>query len=309
MGTEVIKPETGESSFPEQKGPFQNLLDSVKGLRSLVILLHDNPDPDAISSAAALKYILGKLCNIRCKIVYGGDIVRPENRTMLQQLKIHLVPINQFKSGSRKEIALLDTQPGFGNHSMPKGMKPIIVIDHHPQKQKSQAIRFTDLRKNYGATATLLTEYLLESKLPIPTALATALFYGIASETQDLGREATEADTQAYLALFPKASKKILSKIRYAPVKRSYFRHIETGIRNSFTYKNVIGTRLGQVTGQDIVPLIADLLLRLERITWAIVMGWNGPRLYVSIRSSNPRARCGSLLRRVLGKTRIGRGA
>jgi nanoRNase/pAp phosphatase (c-di-AMP/oligoRNAs hydrolase) len=302
MAEETLQTPLSPQSLAEKPGPLQLLSAAVQGRRRLLILTHDNPDPDALSSAAALKYLLGKWFKIRCRIAYGGAIVRPENRAMVQKLKIHPVPIQKIKIGPHQAIALVDTQPGFGNNSLPRAVEPLIVIDHHPSRRKAPVATFADLRPEYGATATILTEYLNASGLPIPVSLATALFYGIASETQDLGREAREPDNKAYLALFPKANKRILSHIRNAPVPRSYFQHLEAGLRNSFTYKNVIGTRLGPVSGQDIVPLIADLLLRLERISWSIVLGRCDGRLFVSIRTRNPRAHSGRLLRRVLGQ-------
>lgn len=283
-------------------GMLGRLLASVEGCKKVLIVTHDHPDPDAIASAAALRYLLSKRAGVRSKIAFGGSVVRPENRAMLKQLKIKIVPIQDVKLSSYRCFALVDTQPHAGNNSLPSKIVPAVVIDHHPSQPATRAAKFFDLRPNYGATATLMTEYLLESGLPIPVRLATALFYGIASETQDLGREAGEADNQAYLTLFPKVNKRVLSSIRYARVSRNYFRTLETGLRNSFTYKNVIGSRLGEVTSQDIVPLIADLLVRLERMSWAIVMGRFEQRLFVSLRTNNTRARCGQLLRRTLGK-------
>jgi len=304
-----MKPETGEKLAgvpPVAEVPptssLSRLLASVKGCRKLLIVTHDHPDPDAISSAAALRYLLSKQCDIRCKIVFAGRVVRPENRAMLKLLKINLVPIQRLRLSSYRCFALVDTQPQTGNNSLPKEITPEIVIDHHPPRPGTSRVRFADLRPAHGATATILTEYLIESGLPIPVHLATALFYGIASETQDLGREAGPADNQAYLTLFPKVNKRVLSRIRYARVSRNYFQTLETGLRNSFTYKNVIGSRLGDVSSQDVVPLIADLLVRLERITWSIVLGRFDGRLFISLRTHNTRARCGQLLRRIMGR-------
>lgn len=301
-GAQQAAPLQRDAPAEPAQTPLSRLLASVEGCKKVLIVTHDHPDPDAISSAAALRYLLKKLSGIRCKIAFGGSVVRPENRAMLKQLKIKIVPIQQIKLSAYRCFALVDTQPKAGNNSLPHRITPSIVIDHHPPKPATKEAKFADLRPNYGATATLLTEYLLESGLPIPVHLATALFYGIASETQDLGREAGEPDNQAYLTLFPKVNKRILSNIRYARVSRNYFQTLETGLRNSFTYKNVIGSRLGEVSSQDVVPLIADLLVRLERMSWAIVLGRFDGRLFLSARSNNTRARCGQLLRRVLGK-------
>lgn len=282
--------------------PVRKLLDALKGKHKLLIVCHNYPDPDSIACAAAIKYLVDKLLGIGSRITFGGAITRPENRSMLRLLKINLAPISGIKLESYDAFACVDTQPGTGNNSLPESIIPDIVIDHHPPRAQARQAKFSDLRPKYGATASILTEYLEQSKLPIPPRLAAALFYGIASETQDLGRDATDADNRAYMNLFPKVNKQILAQIRNARLPREYLQLIQIGLHNSFTYKNVIGTRLGKVSGQEIIPFMADLLLKMERMTWAIVLGRVEDNLFISLRSNSQRARAGKALRKLVGK-------
>src|SRR5256712_11709775 len=179
------------------RGTLPSLLQALDGPAPLVILPHDNPDPDALASAAALKYLVGELLRKEAHIALGGIVGRAENRAMLTYLNITLVPVSEVHFGGATHVAPVDTQPGRPNNSLPEGLVPTAVIDHHPAYDEYPGVPFLDLRDQYGATSTILTEYLRESKLTIEPKIGTALFYGIAAETQDLGREAQAADTEA----------------------------------------------------------------------------------------------------------------
>jgi nanoRNase/pAp phosphatase (c-di-AMP/oligoRNAs hydrolase) len=273
----------------------------LKNCRRLLILAHDNPDPDSIASAVALKHLVRERFGIRSTVSYGGIVGRAENKAMLRLLGIKLSPIWRVRIQRYRHIALVDTQPKTGNNSLPPNAKPTVVIDHHPLRRATEA-RLVDVRPSYGAVATILTEYLQQSECRIPAPLATALFYGIHSETEALGREAGEADTKAYLSLFPLANKKRLAHIERPTLTRSYFNVLGRSLRNASTYKNVVVARLGAVEVPELVAEVADLLVRLERITWSLCIAWHGDRMVLSIRTSNVKATAGRLIRRLVGR-------
>lgn len=279
---------------------LEELLELLRDSKSLLILTHDNPDPDALSAASCLRYIISKKLETKVRIGYGGIVGRPENRRMLRFLKIHTARISEAKIKKYKSVVLLDTQPLTGNNSLPRRMQVKGVIDHHPERKSTRA-PFIDIRPNYGAAATILTEYLFASGLDVPTNLATALFFGIASETQDLGREVSEADSAAYLSLFPRANKRILSKIRRPVVDRTYFANIATAIANAVTYKHTIASSLGCVENPDIVAQVAEILLNLERMTWSIATGRYKGTILFSIRTTRAKGRAGGVARKIAG--------
>src|SRR5206468_10335488 len=175
----------------------------LEGPGPLVILPHDNPDPDALASAAALKYLVGELLRKEAHIALGGIVGRAENRAMLTYLNITLVPVSEVHFGGETQVALVDTQPGRPNNSLPDGLVPTAVIDHHPAYDEYPGVPFLDLRDEYGATSTILTEYLRESRLTVEPKIATALFYGISAETRDLGPEGPAADIEPGHFLYP----------------------------------------------------------------------------------------------------------
>ena len=275
--------------------------ETLKSAKRLVVLTHDNPDPDSVSSAITLAYIVKNSFKIQAVVRYGGIVGRAENRAMIRVLGLKLGPLSESDFRPGTEFALVDMQPKTGNNSFPKNRKPCIIIDHHPLRKTTKS-DFIDIRTDYGATATILTEYLLASGLEISTKLATALSYGISSETQDLGREARDADVQAYLALFPKSNKKLLASIVHPKLPRDYFVTLSRALHHSLIYKNAVATTLGEVQNPDFIPFIADFMLRAERINWAICIGRYKERLVLSIRTTNVKGRAGAFLRQLIGK-------
>jgi len=281
--------------------PLVTFLTRRRGdLARLLILTHDHPDPDAVASAWALAHLADRLCRARTRIVYGGVIGRMENQLMVRTLHIPVRPVKLQELTTADHVALVDTQPPFQNNRFPARRRATLVIDHHRRNPHTDA-EFLLIDEEAGATATLFAEALLAARLDIPPRLATALVYGIISETQHLGREAGPRDVAAYRALFPKASLASLSKIQNPPRPGSFFTTLGHAIYHAFIVGRVIGVHLGPVPSQDVVAHMADFLLTHERMRWSIVTGRYDGRLYVSLRTRDRRAEAGRLLWRLLG--------
>lgn len=283
---------------PAAAGPLVGLFRAVAGSGLIVICSHRNPDPDSISSALALRYLLEHAAGVRALVAYEGAIGRAENRAMVSLLKLHLRPLESLPELDWSQVALVDTQPRSGNNACPRAARPLVVIDHHPQL-KSTSAGWADIRPAYGATATILTEYLHLSGLVVPAWLATALAYGISSETSDLGRGAGERDLEAYLRLYPKVRKRILARIEHPRLPRSYFAVLDRALHRAFFHRNVIGSRLGDIESPDSVAEIADFLLEHERIGWSLVTGRCAGQLHISLRAARGRG-AGHVLRELL---------
>jgi nanoRNase/pAp phosphatase (c-di-AMP/oligoRNAs hydrolase) len=283
------------------------LLSVLERTGPLIILPHDNPDPDALASAATLRYIAQTLAGKDGAIGLGGFVGRAENRAMLRYLNIPLVPVGDLPLRAADSIiALVDTQPGRQNNSLPADANAAIVIDHHPQYVSTEGIPFADMRDGYGATSTILTEYLMDSRLRPETKIATALFYGIMAETQDLGREASAPDMAATHFLYPHTNKRRLAKIENARVPREYFAAFRQAIQSAVIYQRAVISVLGEIRYPDMVAEMADFLLRLDEVEWAAAIGKYEGYLYVSLRTTNREVNAGELLQGVLGSEHAG---
>jgi nanoRNase/pAp phosphatase (c-di-AMP/oligoRNAs hydrolase) len=273
-----------------------------------LVLTHDNPDPDALASAQILAHVLRHAFKQQVTAAYGGIIGRAENREMVKVLRLPFSHIRQLSLKKFQHFALVDTQHRSGNNQLPPRTVPDIVMDHHPVRSNTPNGPFYDIRPKYGATATILAEYLLSSGAKITHAVATALIYAIRSETQDFAREYTGPDKAIYDHFFPLANHRLLARIQSPRLPLTYFSNLHDALENLESVGTLVISHLGPVEQPDIVPEIADLLLRLEGRTWSLVTGYFNDRLYLSIRTTNTRADAGSLMRRLLARRGKGGG-
>jgi len=273
-----------------------------------LVLTHDNPDPDALASAHILALLLSRVLKQNVTAAYGGIIGRAENREMVRALRLPFRHVRTLDLASYAHFALVDTQPRTGNNQLPPRVVPDVVVDHHPLRKPTTAAPYYDVRPAYGATATVLAEYLLASGLRSTHALATALVYAIRTETQDFAREYAGHDKEIYDIFFPQANHRLLARIQTPRLPFTYFSNLHEALESLESVDTLIVSHLGAVEQPDIVPEIADLLLRMEGKTWSLATGLFGDRIYLSIRTTNPRADAGTLMRRLVGRRGKGGG-
>ena len=271
----------------EKTGPkLQKLRELFMGKAYLLIIIQDNPDPDCIAAAVALRKLANSLANIQCSIACGGTVGRGENRALVKYLGLNLRSPDELDYAKFDLIGVVDTQPGTGNNSLPKEIVADIVIDHHPIRRLTRTAPLTDIRSSYGSTSTIFVEYLIEAGITPETPLATALLYGIRSDTQDLGREAARADIEAIEFLYPFANKRMLSVIQRGRVPRVYYQMLADALRNARVQGSAIITELGQIDNPDMIAEVADLLLREDETSWSMCTGLWNEKIMISIRTS-----------------------
>jgi nanoRNase/pAp phosphatase (c-di-AMP/oligoRNAs hydrolase) len=220
---------------------------------------------------------------------------------MIDVLRIPLKPLNSTDVESYDAVALVDTQPATGNNSMPKHKTPVIVFDHHPLRKATRGVPFSDIREDYGATATILYEYLEPAGIHPDRRLASAIFHAIRSETQNLGREAGKPDARVFLECFPLVDNEALSRIEHARLQRNYFLMMGQAIEGTSIYSEIAVTLLGPVPTPDMVAQFADLIIRLEGIEWALCIGRYRSDLLLSIRTNSRRHNAGRMIRAIVG--------
>ncbi len=274
----------------------------LEGGAQMLILTHDNPDPDALASAFALLKLAEAFDGLTARIGFGGFVGRAENRTMVRQLQLPVKQTSRVSFDDADVIALVDTQPGTLNNSLPEDRQATIVIDHHPIRPETKKVKFADVREGCGSTCTIMTQYLQAAGVPLVGDVATALFYGIQSETQDLGREAEQADIEASLALYPGADRELISRIRYPDLGRPYFRSLHRSLERARTRGPVIISYIGMLDYPDLVAELADFYLRFEGAYWSFCIGQFEEDIVISIRTSLRDAAAGDLLRRVVDR-------
>ncbi len=272
-------------------------LESRQGKMSpLLILTHDYPDPDALGSAYGLKTLLQKGFHMSSRIAYQGVIGRMENRTMVNILKLPVYKLKPEDLPKYKYVALVDTQPTFENNPFPKRRKATLVIDqHHSEVPPLAECAIVDTE--CGATAVIVAQALLLKKIEIPTRLATALAYGIISDTMNLYRASRPDVIQTYLQIIPNADMKALAEIQNPPRSRRFFATLGKGIEEAVARSGLITAHLGEVENPDLVSLVADFLLTYKTSKKSFCTGRFNGRLHVSLRLEKPTVNAGNILR------------
>ncbi|MGA2412084.1 MAG: DHH family phosphoesterase [Candidatus Binataceae bacterium] len=282
-----------DQSFTKQK---------LKELRSLIhdtdrvaIVLQDDPDPDAMSSAIALRVLLGR--NKQTTPIFAfKPVTRPENLTMMHMLEIAIAPAVTEELATFSRIAMVDVEPPYFEDKLPRAD---IVIDHH-QGYPSGSAPFEDIRVDYGATATIMTEYLICANERISERLATALLYGIRSDTLSLSRRVTDADLGAFTHLYPLANYAMLRQIDRPELPLSFARILSRVMRRLVVRDGLVVLNLGTVERDDVIVQMADFCLQFEGVEWVAVAGKLGGSLVIAVRNHGfGRANAGETVKRL----------
>jgi nanoRNase/pAp phosphatase (c-di-AMP/oligoRNAs hydrolase) len=236
----------------------QTLRDLLDPAEDVALLLQPDPDPDGIASALALRQILRRNRSTAPIVTFGG-VARPENVAMLELLEIDLEVIRPADLRRFGAVALLDVQPNVFREPL---LAVDAVIDHHPE-QKGYQSRYRDIRSSYGATSTILTEYCLAADVAIPQRLATALLYGIKSDTLFLDRETSRADIAAFSHLYPLVNTNVLRRIEKPELPRSAFAAFGRALQEIDLSRGLAYVHLGVVEREDVIPQMAELGLQL----------------------------------------------
>ncbi len=267
------------------KAMLDSILEKIESKKGkTAIITHTNPDPDAIAAAFGLVHFFDS-AGIKAEIYYDGIIGRINNRIMVELLEIPIKQVTKSTLSKYEFFCLVDTQPGKRNNCFPPDKRALMVIDHHFEEKKDINADFVDIRKNIGSTAAMVCQYLDAYKIEIPSNLATALFYGIKTDTDGLLRDYSKIDEKYYRKLFSKVDYKALHAIEYPELPKDYFYDFADALNSARIYNDILIADLGQSFVPDMTGEMADYLLRMEGINLVLVFGEFENRLYFSLRT------------------------
>lgn len=279
------------------------LLASWEG--TLGIITHKNPDPDAISSAMALAEI-AKHANpksLATRIFYEGSIGHQENRTFVNLLDIKMELMTPESLQKCTYIALVDSSAPGANNDVPPQTKINIIIDHHKDGRHLAAQNtFIDIRPGVGATASILTQYLQELDVPVDKRVATALLYGIRTDTREFKRNVTPQDLNYAGFLLPLTDADLLDKIMSPSMSQETLDVIGTAINKRKIQSGYLFANVGYVMNRDALPQAADILITLEGVNTALVYGITDNAIVITARNRDIRLHIGNALSEAFGE-------
>jgi nanoRNase/pAp phosphatase (c-di-AMP/oligoRNAs hydrolase) len=279
-------------SVPEK---LRRFYDQFLGNDHVLIVI--NADPDAIASAMAVSRLLWrKVLNVT--ITHINTINRPDNLAMIRLLGVSMVPFEEITADQFSRIVIVDSQPDHNEYMAE--LKPDVIIDHHPESGAKAP--FLDIRPDYGATATILTEYLQAAKIKPSAKLATGLYHGIKTDTNDFKGRTQIEDVRAFQYLFRHANIHLARKIEKADLRFDLLKYFKIALQNMRRRKGKVYIHLGHVVNPDVCVLIADFFMRINTVTWSIVSGICDKKLTIVFRNDGIRKNAGKVAKEGFGK-------
>jgi nanoRNase/pAp phosphatase (c-di-AMP/oligoRNAs hydrolase) len=291
---QLVDPGTYEVDRAANKARLEQLRKLTDSAERVAVLLQDDPDPDGIASAIALRTVLGRN-RATTPLFSFGTTTRAENLAMLRLLDVSIDSPDTETLRGFPCIALLDVQPAYFEERIPHAH---VVIDHHPRVAAIDA-EYNDLRPQYGATSTILTEYLEACQADVSQRLATALLYGIKSDTLMLNRETGPADLRAFMALYPLTNYNVLRRIERPELPLSFARFLVRVLPRVRKHTGLLTLHVGAVEREDVIPQLADFCLQFENTEWVVISGKWHDELVISVRNPGYVRSAGDVVRKL----------
>ena len=233
-----------------------------------------NADPDALAAAVALKRLLHKFARL-VDIARVNEVTRPDNLAMIRYLRIPAKPWQPDRAAGYDCFAMVDSQPG--HHPSFAGITFSLVIDHHPFSDIAAALAphaFCDIRPGVGATSSIMAQYLRGMRQIPGTLLATALLYGIRTDTGAFERAGGEEDLKAYQWLSKYADNNILRRISRSEYLRSWLPFFSRAFRSLVDCSGGGAyAQLNEIKCADIIVSVADFFTKVHGLRWIAVSG------------------------------------
>lgn len=286
--------------------PFARSTPTIEKLKRLwelvnmedVVAVLINADPDSMASAMALKRLFWRRVK-KVWIYHINPIRRADNLAFARLLRMDQQPITRLRPSKISKWAIVDSQP---HHSEQFADYPFdIIIDHHPLGPDIRA-QFVDIKVEYGANSTMMTEYLRAAKIKPSPRLATALFYGIKTDTDNFVRESLANDVNAFRYLYQFTNMNIIKKIESSEMTRKTLASYQLAMDRVRILHNTAFVYMGDVQDPDILVILADFFMKLAEATWSITAGiWN-KTLIVIFRNAGFRGNAGKLAENIFGQ-------
>jgi nanoRNase/pAp phosphatase (c-di-AMP/oligoRNAs hydrolase) len=277
------------TSAPPRVDEFAAVLERAalaRGRRTVAVLTHRNPDPDAMGACVGMSALL-RVLGFEPRVHTLGRVFRAENLAMLRELRLDFASQDDLVPQDVCGAVLVDTQPGFGHTSIPADLDVLGVFDHHVggHETRLDGVPFVDVRTNFGSTSTLVHAYLDAAGVEPDRATATALFCGIRYDTGDLSVDVSPQDEEAYFQCLRRADRVALAAIQRPRLPQTYYRELHRSLRMARRFGPAVVGLLGEVVNPESVAELADFFVRMQGCDWALVGGLFDGEYYVSLRS------------------------
>lgn len=243
------------------------MLEELLNFDHVAVQCHDNPDADAIASAYGL-YRFFKAHGKDAVMFYGGKnkLSKPNLVKMLDLLQIPL----EHQPAQREWPGLLvtvDCQYGAGNVA-PMHAPAVAVIDHHIMEVTPPGLY--DIRPYLGSCSTLVWALLRKAHFELDTALSTALFYGLFTDTGALAevRHPLDRDLRDSLSV----SERVMRVLKSSNLSLDDLALASAALKDlSFNKEGRFALISAQTTDANILGFVSDLVMQVDAVDIGVV--------------------------------------
>lgn len=275
---------------------INQLVDILKGHRVL-IQTHNCPDPDAMTSAYGLQYLL-KAKGIESRLVYDGVISKFSDFRLIDYAGMEIYYAGDLDLSDEDYIVIVDAQKYNENCTDLTG-EEVACIDHHPTVVECDEYKYKDIRM-VGACSSIIADYFIEAGIELEPMVATLLLYGIKMDTLDFTRGVTELDVKMYYLLFKYADHEFLAQMQVNQIDFKDLRAYGAAINNISLYKDIGYACIPFDCPNGLIAIISDFILALEQVTFSVVYAVRKEGYKFSIRSEREDLDAGQIVRSAL---------
>ena len=247
----------------------------------VLIVCHDNPDPDALASALAIKHLC-KSIGHEPTIVHGGMIEHQQSRAMVKLLEMDVRriildwEIEDILTDSDLVICVDFSHPG-ANNILPETCVPHIVIDHHTSDTRP-AGDIILVRSEFAATSSLVASILMNSGIEINRNVATALAFGIRTDTLGFTRSFNAVDLRALSWLGAWIDWELMRSFESPPRSQEVLSIFKQALTDATLENGLMLAPVTQMTDRDALSQVADFLLPTEDVDICLLYTSPSPR-------------------------------
>jgi hypothetical protein len=264
----------------------EQLVERVRPHRSVVVVAHNNPDPDAMAAAWGVRELLHQKTGRWPRVLAGGALTRAENREMYQLLSPPIEFLDQYSPRGDDFLIFVDCRPDTSNHLVDGPHTPArtAIIDHHGDSRQGDET-WVDLRPRVVATASIVSSYLKQAEVEPGRRLSTALVFAIRTEASGGETFFSGLDRRMLNWLTPLADPALLARIEQAPLPVGYYSDLMRAIQAAEILDDTVFCRLPQLPGADFVGEMSDLLIRCEDVRRVLCVGAFEEKMFLSVRT------------------------
>lgn len=262
---------------------MKTILEVASQYKKVWIQSHDSPDADSIASSFGMSYLFDKL-GVPNEMIYFGNIISKPN--LLELIDKFDIKINnkghEFKVPDDELLLVVDGQRGSRNvYSFTA--QNVAVLDHHMLENHFDYV-YSNIQSKLGSCSTLIHMYLKAFNIRPTTAVATSLYFGLMTDTNNFVVKYTNLDADCKDELDSLTDEKAITKLVRTSLTFEDIMICTKALESIERYGDIVFSRIGDAD-DNLLGHISDLVSEIAGINIVVLCSERRDGYKFSIRS------------------------